>query len=76
METYVIKMREAKLKKELEELKKKDEHWKLKKTQKHNPSPVIALVGYTNAGKTALTNICSGAELESQDKLFMTLNTA
>ena len=65
METFVIKTREAKLRKELEELKRKDEHLKLKKQQKHNPSPVIALVGYTNAGKTALTNICSGSELES-----------
>ena len=58
-------MREKKLGEEIKELKKNDEHWKLKKTQKHNPSPIIALIGYTNAGKTALTNICSGAELES-----------
>ena len=76
MEQYVIKMREAKLRKELDDLKRKDDHWKLKKQQRHNPSPIIALVGYTNAGKTALTNLCSGSELDSQDKLFMTLNTA
>ncbi len=38
--------------------------------------PIIALVGYTNAGKTALVNLCSGANLDSEDKLFMTLDTA
>lgn len=36
----------------------------------------MALVGYTNAGKTALANLCTGAELESKDLLFQTLNTA
>lgn len=38
--------------------------------------PVIALVGYTNAGKTALMNLCVGSELKSEDRLFMTLDTA
>lgn len=37
--------------------------------------PVVALVGYTNAGKTALMNLCSGSKLESEDRLFMTLDT-
>ena len=37
---------------------------------------MIALVGYTNAGKTALLNLCAGSSLQSQDKLFMTLDTA
>jgi len=38
--------------------------------------PIIALVGYTNAGKSALINLCSGSRLESEDRLFQTLNTA
>jgi GTPase len=38
--------------------------------------PVIALVGYTNAGKTALINMACNEKLESEDKLFMTLDTA
>jgi len=37
---------------------------------------MVALVGYTNAGKSALTNICTGAGLESDNLLFQTLNTA
>ena len=38
--------------------------------------PLIALVGYTNAGKTALMNLIAGSRLESEDRLFQTLNTA
>jgi GTPase len=38
--------------------------------------PLIALVGYTNAGKTALINLIAGCRLESEDRLFQTLNTA
>lgn len=37
--------------------------------------PLIGLIGYTNAGKTALMNLCTGSELESRDLLFQTLNT-
>ena len=37
---------------------------------------MIALVGYTNAGKTALINMVCNEKLESEDKLFMTLDTA
>ena len=65
MESYTIKLREAKLMKELELIKQKDEHYKLKKQQRHQSAPIIAIVGYTNAGKTALINLCSGSELES-----------
>ena len=34
------------------------------------------MIGYTNAGKSALTNICTGSYLESKDLLFQTLNTS
>jgi GTP-binding protein HflX len=36
--------------------------------------PVIALVGYTNAGKSSLLNAVTGAEVIVEDKLFATLD--
>jgi GTP-binding protein HflX len=38
--------------------------------------PVVALVGYTNAGKTTLLNRLSGARLTAADRLFVTLDPA
>jgi GTP-binding protein HflX len=43
---------------------------KRKKTQ----IPVVALVGYTNAGKSTLLNALSQAEVPAEDKLFSTLD--
>jgi GTP-binding protein HflX len=38
--------------------------------------PIVALVGYTNAGKTTLLNRLSGARLTAADQLFVTLDPA
>tara|TARA_A100001037_G_scaffold104463_1_gene94991 strand:+ start:682 stop:1977 length:1296 start_codon:yes stop_codon:yes gene_type:complete len=38
------------------------------------PFPVVALVGYTNAGKSTLFNLLSGAKVEAVDQLFATLD--
>ncbi len=38
------------------------------------PHPVIALVGYTNAGKSTLFNALTGADVHAQDQLFATLD--
>jgi GTP-binding protein HflX len=38
--------------------------------------PVVALVGYTNAGKTTLLNHLTGAEHTAADRLFVTLDPA
>jgi GTP-binding protein HflX len=38
--------------------------------------PVVALVGYTNAGKTTLLNRLTGARFTAADKLFVTLDPA
>ena len=38
------------------------------------PFPVIALVGYTNAGKSTLFNAMTGAEVTAKDQLFATLD--
>ena len=71
-----LKEREAKLRKELLDLKEKNENLKIKVQNRYTSMPVIALVGYTNVGKTALVTLFSGSRLESEDRLFQTLNTA
>ncbi len=38
------------------------------------PYPIVALVGYTNAGKSSLFNALTGAEVVAKDQLFATLD--
>ena len=40
-----------------------------------NAMPVVALVGYTNAGKSTLLNLLTGAQIPANDRLFDTLDT-
>ncbi|MCZ2328327.1 GTPase HflX [Bartonella sp. F02] len=42
--------------------------------RKKTPHPVVALVGYTNAGKSTLFNFLSGANVLAKDMLFATLD--
>ncbi|WP_152048215.1 GTPase HflX [Aureimonas psammosilenae] len=42
--------------------------------RKKAPHPVVALVGYTNAGKSTLFNAITGAEVLAKDLLFATLD--
>ncbi len=45
-----------------------------RKARKDVPYPVVALVGYTNAGKSTLFNRLTAAEVEARDALFATLD--
>ena len=42
--------------------------------RKRTPYPVVALVGYTNAGKSTLFNALTGANVMAEDMLFATLD--
>ncbi len=58
------------------ELKKIDNHRELLRKQKEkNVTPIVAIVGYTNAGKSTLLNSLTNANVLSEDKLFATLET-
>ena len=60
------------LKKQLEQVQT---HRDLHRGQRRgNLMPVVALVGYTNAGKSTLLNTFTGASVLSEDKLFATLD--
>lgn len=67
-----IKNRIQKIKKELEKIKSIRDLQR--KKRKDIPVPQIAIVGYTNAGKTMLLNKLTDAGMLSEDKLFATLD--
>jgi len=68
----LIRDRIVRLKTELEDVRRtRGLH---RRQRQKAPWPVVALVGYTNAGKSTLFNRLTGAEVRAEDLLFATLD--
>jgi GTP-binding protein HflX len=67
-----ISRRIAHLKQELEEVRAQRAQYRRRRFEEG--IPVVALVGYTNAGKSTLLNTLSGAAVYAADQLFATLD--
>ena len=74
LDRRIIDDKIVRIKKELEKVKKTRE---LQRSARRKiPFPVVALVGYTNAGKSTLFNALSRAGVFAEDLLFATLDPA
>jgi GTPase len=67
-----VKERLARIKEQLLEVTKQREL--RRKVRRSNRLPILAIVGYTNAGKSTLINALSGSNIYAKDELFATLD--
>lgn len=67
-----IEVQVVRLRKQLEKVAKTRELHRA--ARRRVPYPVVALVGYTNAGKSTLFNLLTGADVMVKDMLFATLD--
>ncbi len=65
--------RVTRLNQQLKELARQREQRRTRRTR--SAVPVIAIVGYTNAGKSTLLNALTGSDVLAENKLFATLDT-
>lgn len=68
-----IRRKLTKLQEELKEVRRVRSVQRAKREK--NEIPVVAIVGYTNAGKSTLLNHLTGAEIPANNRLFDTLDT-
>jgi len=68
----LVQTRISKLKKEISQVRKHRDTQRKKRDA--IPYPQVAIVGYTNAGKSSLMNALTGSDVLAEDKLFATLD--
>ncbi|WP_283769018.1 GTPase HflX [Roseofilum capinflatum] len=71
-ERRVISRRLSRLQREVNQLQA--HRGRLRHQRQHREIPAIAIVGYTNAGKSTLLNTLTNAEVYTADQLFATLD--
>jgi len=71
-QTFVLKQVESKIKQKLAAIK--SQRFKLREERKKRELPTVAVIGYTNCGKTSLIKSITGANLEPKNQLFATLD--
>jgi GTP-binding protein HflX len=68
----LLRSRAARLRRDIEEVRTHRKAYRDRRAS--TPIPVVALVGYTNAGKSTLLNTLTNAGVLAEDQLFATLD--